>query len=318
MSNICEHPFCTRFISRKCLNHCQLDLCDEHLTEHKNLFFVQYEKSFNNLTKSFDDLTYLIEETKNKFFINYQNDISLINENYRNKLNEIEDKSSLIISTENLIKKKLQLLSDVKNNQAFLYQYDIEQIKLYSNKIHETNIAETLSDEMFSLSPSSDDDDDYSQVNNKKNDISFREYRGICPLAHYGVYGLNNKHNIRLCSHEKDKVDRNLYSHFHHYHHLTNSLSSRLTKAVIDKLNPLTTYIFPSEQKITDKRYDMIECPLDKAKLSICKRKFLRQSLKTHLLRVHHLTLETSNKILDNMKKQGDLTKIDFDEDEFK
>jgi len=137
MSEICEHPFCTRSISKKCSNHCQLDLCEEHITEHKNLFRVQYEKSFNNVTKSLNEFIHSIEQTKHNLKLKHQNDISLVNETYKNKLKEIEQKSSLIISTQNLIKKKVQLLNDVKTSQAILYQYDIEQIKLYRNKIQE-------------------------------------------------------------------------------------------------------------------------------------------------------------------------------------
>jgi len=137
MSEICEHPFCTRSISKKCSNHCQLDLCEEHITEHKNLFRVQYEKSFNNITKSLNELIHSIEQTKHNLNLKHQNDISLVNETYKNKLKKIEQKSSLIISTQNLIIKKVQLLNDVKSSQAVLYQYDIEQIKLYRNKIQE-------------------------------------------------------------------------------------------------------------------------------------------------------------------------------------
>jgi hypothetical protein len=134
---MCEHPFCTRLISSKCSNHCQLDLCEEHLTEHKNLFLVQYEKLFNNLKQSYQELFNSFEEEKKTIDINYQEKISLISDKSNNPANEIKQKSLLILSTQNLIKKKLKLLNDVKNGQALLYQYDIEQIKLYRNKIQE-------------------------------------------------------------------------------------------------------------------------------------------------------------------------------------
>ncbi len=137
MSDMCEHPFCTRLISSKCSNHCQLDLCEEHLTEHKNLFLVQYEKLFNNLKQSYQELFNSFEEEKKTIDINYQEKISLISDKSNNPANEIKQKSLLILSTQNLIKKKLKLLNDVKNGQALLYQYDIEQIKLYRNKIQE-------------------------------------------------------------------------------------------------------------------------------------------------------------------------------------
>ena len=74
MSQNCEHPFCTRLIATKCSNHCQLELCQEHLIEHKNLFFAQYQKSFNNLHKSLNDLVNPLEETKKTLENNYQKD----------------------------------------------------------------------------------------------------------------------------------------------------------------------------------------------------------------------------------------------------
>jgi len=164
-----------------------------------------------------------------------------------------------------------------------------------------------------------DDDDDYHhpvESNTKCRDII--DFRGECPLTQLGVYGLHNKHNIRLCLPEKDKSERRLLAHFRGYHHLTFSLSYKLTKAVVSKLNPLTTCIFQSAEKITDKRFEIIGCPLNKMKLSDCRKRILQDSLKTHLLHVHHLTLETSNRIVETVKNQGDLTKLDFDEDEFK
>jgi hypothetical protein len=137
MSEICEHPLCTRLISTKCSNHCQLDLCQEHIIEHQNLFLVQYEKSFNKLSKSINELIDSIEDTKKDIDIKYEKEISLVNQKHKNEIHLIDQKSSLISSTQNLIKKKLQLLADIKNGQALLYQYDIEQIKLYLTKIHQ-------------------------------------------------------------------------------------------------------------------------------------------------------------------------------------
>jgi len=324
MSEICEHPFCTRLISSKCSNHCQLDLCNEHLIEHKNLFAVQYEKSFNNLKKSFNDLINLIEEKKEIINNNYEKHISLINKNSNNKLNDIEQKSSLILSTQNLIKKKLQLLTDVKNGQALLYQYDIEQIKLYLNKIQEYQSTEI---EMLSSSSSSssdstnsdfDDEDYYHKSNTDKTRNEIMNYHGQCPLTRLGIYGLNNKHNLRLCSSENNKSDYHLMTHFYNYHHIKWSLSYELTGAIINKLNPLKTFIFQSDINIIDKRFYIISCPLNKINLSNCKKKFFKDSLKQHLLNNHRLKLETINKIIETIQNKGQLTELDLDKDEFK
>ena len=133
-----------------------------------------------------------------------------------------------------------------------------------------------------------------------------------------GIYGLNNKHNLRLCSSKTKTSDHYLVKHFHHYHHLTISISYDLTKAIINKLNPLTTCIFQSEKKIIDKRFYVIKCPLKRMKLSDCKKKFFKGSLKTHLLNVHYLTLGTTEKIINTIKNQGDLTQLQVNEDEFK
>jgi len=329
---MCEHPFCTRLISKKCSNHCQLDLCDEHLIEHKHLFLIQYEKSFNNLKKSLNELIDSIQERKKMININYQKNISLITENNNNKLNQTEQKSLLILSTQNLIKKKLQLLNDVKNGQALLYQYDIEQIKLYLTKIHEYQPTEIqiLSSSSSSSSNSthsdSDDDDDddnddkdyyhRSNANKKRNDIM--NFYGQCPLTRLGIYGLNDKHNLQLCSSETNKSDYCLMTHFYNYHHIKWSLSYALTKAIINKLNPLKTCIFQSDINIIDKRFYVIKCPLKTMNLSDCKKKFFKDSLKQHLLNIHHLSLETSHKIVETIQNKGHLTPLDFDENEFK
>lgn len=144
MSNICEHPFCSRLIAAECSNHCQLDLCQEHIIEHKNLFVAQYEKVYNNLQKSLNELIHSIEDKKKVFDNNYEKAVSIINENHNNRLNELEQQFQFVHSTQKLIKKKGQLLIDAKNGQTFLYQYDIEQVALYLKEMHKYQYNKTL------------------------------------------------------------------------------------------------------------------------------------------------------------------------------
>jgi hypothetical protein len=339
MSVICEHPFCTRLISSKCLNHCQLDLCEEHLIEHKNLFLVQYEKLFNNLKKTFQSLLDSFEETKKRIDMNYQKKISLINDN---SSNEFEEKSLLIISTENLIKKKLQLLNDVKIGQALLYQYDIEQIKLYRTIIGNYQSMETeiftssssASSSNSNFNPESDNDeeeeeeeDDDDDANDKnyyhKSDVDTKRniimnYYGQCPLTRLGIYGLHEKHNLVLCTLENNQSDHHLMTHFYNHHHIKWSLAYELTGAIINKLNPMKTYIFKSHIDIIDKRFYVRYCPLKEMKLSNCRKKFFKDSLEQHLANVHHLSSETRNKIVQTIENNGSLTALDLDENEFK
>ncbi|UJR25694.1 hypothetical protein I4U23_007045 [Adineta vaga] len=342
MSETCEHPFCTRSILQKCSNHCQLDLCEEHIIEHKNLFLAQYEKSFINLTKLLNESLHSIEEQKSNVNFDYQKGFSSIHEKYQMKLNEINEKSRLIMSTQKLIEKKVQLLTDIKHDKAVLNQYDIEQMKLYLNKLQEYPQEEVTikNDETVPVNSSvdeedgeeekeedegdndNDDDDDdddfnYSRTNSNRESTRTIIYRAACPLTCYGAFGLEKRHNIRLCSEDKNRDDRQLFSHLHHYHHLTSSIAYRITKAIRYGWNPLTTCIFSSERKVIDKRYDTIECPLKKIKLADCKSKFFRCSLKLHLLNVHQLTLKTSNRIVDAVRTYGDISNLDLDEEEF-
>ncbi|CAF3240101.1 unnamed protein product [Rotaria sp. Silwood2] len=326
MSKICEHPLCTRLISATCSNHCQLDLCQEHTIEHKDLFLAQYEKSFNKLTQSLNEITNSIEESKINFNNNYQKDIFLVNENHKNKLNELEQEFLFVISTQKLIKQKLQLLNDVKNGQAFLYQYDIEQIKLYVANIHEYHhdkitINNNKNDIETSSSINSDIDAnvDYSHklnTNIKYNNL--RHFYAPCPLTRLGIYGLTAKHKLRLCSSTRKTSDICLLKHFNHYHHLTWTLSSTLTKAIINKLDPLTTCIFQSDLRIIDQYFRRIQCPLNKIKSSNCRRQIFIGSLKKHLLKIHHLKLKTCNKITETIKSKKGLINIDFNDDDFK
>ena len=343
MSDLCEHPFCTRLISTKCSNHCQLDLCEEHLTEHKNLFLAQYEKIFNNLKKTFQGLFDSYEEIKKTIDINYQKKISLINENSNN---EFEEKSLLIISTENLIKKKLQLLNDVKNGQALLYQYDIEQIKLYRTVIGNyqpmeidilpstSSVSSSPSSAHSNFIPDFDNDEDEEEDEEEDDDITdqnyyhrsgadtkrsmIMNYYGPCPLTHFGIYGLHEKHNLVLCTLEQNKSDYHLMTHLYNDHHIKWSLAYELTKAIIDKLNPNQTCIFKQNIDIIDKRFYVRYCPLKEMKLSNCRKKFFKDSLEQHLANVHHLSLETRKKIVETVENNGSLTDLDLDKNEFK
>ena len=348
MSGICEHPFCTRMIFTKCSNHCQLDLCEEHLTEHKNLFLVQYEKSFHNLEKTYQQLLESFEAAKKTTDANYQQQISSINENAdHHSSNELDEKSSLIVSTRNLIKKKSQLLHDVKNDQALLYQYDIEQIKLYRTIIanyqsNENEVLDSPASVSMSSSPSSnsnfnpdleggeEEDDDEgedddgndrsyyhkSEVGTKRNLIM--NYYGPCPLTSLGVYGLHQQHNLVLCTSENNPSDHHLMTHFHQFHHIKWSLAYQLTGAILDKLNPMKTCLLKPNLDIIDKRFYVRYCPLKEMKLSNCRKKFFKNSLEHHLAHVHHLSCETRQKIVQTIENNGSLTDLDLDENEFK
>jgi len=313
MSNQCEHPFCVRLISNKCSSHCQLDLCSEHLIEHENLFFVQYEKCFQHLKTSLEQLKQSVNETK----------INL------NANNHFEHRSYLINSTKYFIQKKLQLLNNVKIDQACLYQYDIEQLKLYRTIIEE---YQTQDIEMFSpsisssssslTSISSDDsnDEDYHERSNvpHKSQYKFTNYYGQCPLTQLGVYGLNENHNIELCSiDDNNQPNLHLITHLHNHHHIKWSLALQLIDAIKKKSNPRTTLIFAKDMEIIDKRFYVIRCPLVGFNVSRCQMKFYKKSLEQHLLTNHrNLPFEIRQKIVELVQTKGYITFEDFDNDE--
>ena len=137
MADICEHPFCTRSISTKCTNHCQLDLCSEHVIEHGNLFLAQYEKSLANFQKLINDYSHAIEQDRIQLDAKYHEDLLSIDEAHCDQLKLIEQESTLVTATENFIERKRQLLASVNSGQASLHQYDIEQVKLYQTKMRE-------------------------------------------------------------------------------------------------------------------------------------------------------------------------------------
>ena len=100
-----------------------------------------------------------------------------------------------------------------------------------------------------------------------RDDEDIVHFRDRCPLTHLGIYGLTSKHKLRLCSSQKNFPDLYLLKHFHRYHHLTPAYSLTLTKALINKLDPLTTCIFQSKIDFFDKHYHPITCPLNKMKI---------------------------------------------------
>lgn len=139
----CEDSSCPRDSVAKCSNHCQLNLCSEHLNDHQDSFVHQYEKRLNEFHQRLNECLENVEELKITAETEYQRDLLKINENYRNKLNLLDEKNFLVRSTENLIKKKLQLLLNVKNSRAELHQYDFEQVQLFQTKINENLSAKT-------------------------------------------------------------------------------------------------------------------------------------------------------------------------------
>ena len=336
---MCEHPSCTRSISTKCSNHCQLDLCEEHFLEHENLFLIQYEKSFNHLKKSFQNVLQSIDERKKSLENIHQKNLSLIDEQSSSSSDEFEHKSSLLLSTQNLIKKKLQLLNDAKNDQALLYQYDIEQLKLYRTIIGnyqptEIQIDSSSSSSSFSslsttssshsnFNPDSDnddeeDDDGGSDYYHKSDGTTRRkeliDYYGPCPLTRLGIYGLQEKHNLTLCTSDHR---RHLMKHFYQDHHIKWSLAFQLTKAIVSRVNPMTNRIFPLNADIIDKRFYVRYCPLKEMNLSHCRKKFFKDSLEAHLLDVHHLSPETRKKIVRTIENNESLSTLHFDRNEF-
>ena len=274
-----------------------------------------------------NELIHSVEETKLKINNTYQKNLSLLNENSNHKSQDFEPKSSLILSTQNFIKKKRQLLNDVKNGQALLYQYDIEQIKLYRTIIREyepTKIEvvpspSTSSASSFNFTNDSDSDEDYYHKSNKTlKRTEIMNYYGQCPLTCLGIYGLNEKHNVHLCSSEGNKSDYHLMTHFYNYHHIKWIFSSQLIDAIKKKSDPYQTHIFPANVEILDKRFYVIRCPLIDINYSSCKKKFFKNSLEQHLLNIHHLSSITTKKILQIIQTKGHLTAVDFDEKELK
>ncbi|CAF0760800.1 unnamed protein product [Adineta ricciae] len=344
MSESCEHPFCTRTALQKCSNHCQLDLCEEHFTEHRNLFLVQYEKSFSQIGKSFTELIKLIDEQKANLNSNYQKQRDSIHENYRKKRLETDEKSRLVQSVQKLIETKVQLLTDMKHDKAMINQHDIEQMKLYLRKLQQYPLEEEVivkkiervstnlnvdqgqrmededDDEESDDDNDNDEDDDFgpSQKKPRNQSLKIILYHDFCPLTQLGVFGFEEKHGVRLCSTEKNRGDRQLLAHLQNYHHLTASIAYRLTKAVRHGLNPRTTRIFSSEHKLSDIRCELMECPLKTMKIANCKSKLYQTGLKQHLISVHQLTLKTTSKILQAVKVDEGLTHLELDEDELK
>lgn len=174
----------------------------------------------------------------------------------------------------------------------------------------------------MSLSWSSDDHSDIQdtpQLKTITNNKYILEFRGQCPLNRHGIYGLTNKHNLRLCSTKKKITELCLIKHFHRFHHLTQELSFKLTKAILNKMDPKTTCIFPSDKDFIDQYYYPIKCPLNQLKLADkCESTLFRDSLKKHLLSVHKLSLPTAMKIIATFTKQGDSSQVNPNKNELK
>ena len=206
-------------------------------------------------------------------------------------------------------------------SQKRIISYRIERVSTNLNVDQGERVEDEDEEEEDDDDNDDDDDDDFGPPRKKPRNESVKTilYRGFCPLTEFGVFGFEEKHGVRLCSTEKNRHDRQLLAHFQNYHHLTASIAYRLTKSVRQGLNPRTTRIFSSEQKLSDIRCELMECPLKTMKIANCKSKLYQTGLKQHLISVHQLTLRTTSKILQAVKSGEDLTHFELDdEDELK
>ena len=132
---ICEHPHCARSITSKCSNHCQLDLCQEHVTEHRQLFLVQYEKLLTKFNQSLSERLETLEASKAALERKYKTELLSINEHQHEQTHLLEEKTLLMDSVQAFLRKKRQLLTLVNVGDSTLHQYDLEQVKLYRGKM---------------------------------------------------------------------------------------------------------------------------------------------------------------------------------------
>ena len=62
----CEHEGCSSHIFASCTNHCMKKICLEHIIEHEDSFFNDYQNLLSQLDKATEMLINETKETKSK------------------------------------------------------------------------------------------------------------------------------------------------------------------------------------------------------------------------------------------------------------
>lgn len=157
--------------------------------------------------------------------------------------------------------------------------------------------------------------------NGQRLDVNF--VHAFCPLTQLGVFGLKRSHNLeRLCT-ESNNRQRYLYFHLTMYHHLKSSLANKITKAVGNGQDPMTTTIFPPDSP--DVTVENMSCPFDSKASKFndkhaipntpCTSTMYPHHFKNHLCKVHSISPTNAKLIYRAVKKTGTMSHVQFEED---
>jgi len=142
-------------------------------------------------------------------------------------------------------------------------------------------------------------------------------FESICPLTEYDVYGISEKHKIRLC----DGREYSLMHHFVTFHNLRRAVATKLIKAIMNKADRKQE-LFKIDEMIDEQE---ITCPMTNTNLKLfgihqsipgtpCSSIMKKFGLRQHLRKYHNLHAPATKKIMDAYERNQ--KNILFEKDE--
>ncbi|CAF0982405.1 unnamed protein product [Rotaria sordida] len=270
----CEHPYCSYPIHSICTNHCHWSLCEKHINEHRKSLINEFEELLEDLINPTNELSNLMETKKQKFTTEQYKQLECLKQSYEKQINQIEQPLIIINKFKEQFDKISKHLIQIKTDEILLTQNDFQQIDILSKEINQYKNSLKAEEE--------------NRINVQQTPTLYTQ----CPLTSLNIYGLLSSHNVPLCS--PNKKIRDLFKHFHIYHHLTIHYAHELINAIRLNLDPIQTIIFPSNTKIITIDDKQI-CPLNNTpqesgiRSTPCTHMVTEKFLPVHLQIVHRL-----------------------------
>lgn len=124
----CEHPNCSNSIYSICKTHCHWSLCQQHFRQHQKSLRIDFQNQFENLSKIVEEFSKNVQEKKQNFDANHRKNLRFIEENYREKIVEIEN--------------KLTQLRDFKDQYQEKFDYLENYLKVHPDLLTENHFRQ--------------------------------------------------------------------------------------------------------------------------------------------------------------------------------
>jgi hypothetical protein len=131
----CEHPACSRAKRAICTTHCNWSLCQEHIDEHRQILFAEFERTLKNILQPKHELSKFLDNEKKNLDEYQKKEVRRIEQYYRKEIGQIEQKFLGLSQFQDEYETKSAYVTHIKNNPDCLTQDDFQQLDLLRQQL---------------------------------------------------------------------------------------------------------------------------------------------------------------------------------------